>query len=223
MWLKSLALDLIRATKSSKGSALPLARRFLSEADSLPQDCSMLPPFSKALVNLLPTLGDTKPGSLTRLLLPLFANPPVKQREKLPRPSSLTKYCQAIIEQPLKDADTALKFTGGLILAIPLVAKIYNLQDPSIIRIKLRHPDQQVQLVLPRKSDLKLQNDENNEYRLRTTVLVSHQVWMEACNIDISIALLISPCNNPVDDSCVIDLCKPTKVAISPKAVKRGI
>lgn len=87
-----------------------------------------------------------------------------------------------------------------------------------------------MQLLLPRKSDLKLQNNDNNntaDYRLRTTVLLSHQVWMEACSVDISIALLVPsamPCTHPpLDDPCVIDLCKPTKISIAPKQVKRGI
>lgn len=109
-----------------------------------------------------------------------------------------------------------------------MTAKILNLRDPSAVRIKLRHPDQKVQLLLPRKSDLKLQNNEKTtDYRLRTTVLLSHQVWMEACSVDLSIALLVgsgrSSTNQSVDDPCVIDLCKPTKISVSPKQVKRGI
>ncbi|XP_031778632.1 integrator complex subunit 4 [Nasonia vitripennis] len=228
IWLKALALDLIRVASSDTGSALPLARQFLAETDTLPQDASKLPPFSKALVHQLPAVGEAKPGTLAKLLLPLLVNPPLKGEEKLPRPPPTTKYCQAIIEEPISDSDTVLKFTGGLILGIPLTAKILNLRDPSAVRIKLRHPDQKVQLLLPRKSDLKLQNsDKTSDYRLRTTVLLSHQVWMEACFVDISIALLVpsaQPCTHPpLDDPCVLDLCKPTKIAIAPKQVKRGI
>lgn len=253
MWLKALGLELIRAANSNTGSALPIARQFLAEADSLPQEAAKLPPFSKALVQQLPVLGESKPGALSRLLKPLLLNPSLKGEEKLPRPPQSTKYCQAIIEEPVSDSDTVFKFTGGLILGtnsyifknyllsfinfnrkiiffqgIPLTAKILNLRDPSTVRIKLRHPDQKVQLLLPRKSDLKLQNNEKtNDYRLRTTVLLSHQVWMEACSVDISIALLVpsatTSTQTPLDESCVIDLCKPTKISISPKQVKRGI
>ncbi|XP_015599164.1 integrator complex subunit 4 [Cephus cinctus] len=227
VWLKALALELIRVTRSATGSALPLARHFLSEADALPQDSSKLPPFSKALALQLPSLAEAKPGTLTRLLLPLLLTLPLQGEEKLPRPSASTRLCRALIEEPRGDADAALKFTGGLLLGIPLTAKILNLRDPSTLRVKLRHPDQQVQLLLPRKSDLKLQGSEENDYRLRTTVLLSHQVWMEACNVEISLALLVpssSVCNHAsLDDPCVIDLCKPTKVSIAPKAIKRGI
>lgn len=227
VWLKALAVELIRVTRSATGSALPLARHFLSEADSLPQDTTKLPPFSRALVHQIPTLADVKPGSLTRLLLPLLLTPSAKEEERLPRPSASTRFCRAIIEEPRGDADAALKFTGGLLLGIPLTAKIQNLRDSSILRIKLRHPDQQVQLLLPRQSDLRVQNTEHNDYRLKTTVLLSHQVWMEACNVEISLALLVptsSVCTHaPLDDPCVIDLCKPTKVSIAPKPIKRGI
>ncbi|KAL0133799.1 hypothetical protein PUN28_001044 [Cardiocondyla obscurior] len=227
MWLKALAIELIKVTKGATGSALPLARYFLSEADGLPQDTSRLPPFSRALVLQIPTLTDVKPGSLTRLLLPLLLTPLVQGEERLPRPSATTRFCRAHIEEPRGDADAALKFTGGLLLGIPLNAKILNLRDPSTLRIKLRHPDQQVQLLLPRHSDLRMQPSDQKDYRLRTTVLLSHQVWMEPCNVEISLALLLpssSICTHPpVDDPCVIDLCKPTKVSISPKAIKRGI
>lgn len=227
MWLRTLAIELVRVTKSATGSALPLARHFLSEADALPQDTSRLPPFSKALVLQIPTLADVKPGSLTRLLLPLLLTPVVHGEERLPRPSATTRFCRAYIEEPRGDADAALKFTGGLLLGIPLNAKILNLRDPSTLRIKLRHPDQQVQLLLPRQSDLRLQHTDQQDYRLKTIVLLSHQVWMEACNVEISLALLVpssSVCTHPpLDDPCVIDLCKPTKVSIAPKAIKRGI
>ncbi|KAH0944626.1 hypothetical protein HN011_000325 [Eciton burchellii] len=227
MWLKALAIELVRITKSATGSALPLARYFLSEADALPQDTSRLPPFSRALVLQIPILADVKPGSLTRLLLPLLLTPMVQGEERLPRPLTTTRFCRAHIDEPRSDADAALKFTGGLLLGIPLNAKILNLRDPSTLRIKLRHPDQQVQLLLPRQSDLRIRHVEQKDYRLRTTVLLSHQVWMEPCNVEISLALLApssSICTHPpLDDPCVIDLCKPTKVSIAPKAIKRGI
>lgn len=228
MWLKALAIELVRVTKSATGSALPLARHFLLEVDALPQETSRLPSFSKALVLKIPSMADVKPGSLTRLLLPLLLTPVAHGEERLPRPSATTNFCRAYIEEPRGDADAALKFTGGLLLGIPLNAKILNLRDPATLRIKLRHPDQQVQLLLPRHSDLRLQRADRKDYRLRTTVLLSHQVWMEACNVEISLALLVVPSSSvcthpPLDDPCVIDLCKPTKVSIAPKAIKRGI
>lgn len=200
--------------------------KLVSEIESLPQDSSKLPSFSRALVLQYPTIIEITPDSLSMFLLPLLLTPTARE-EKLPRPSSTTRFCHAIIEEPKSDADSALKFTGGLLLGIPMTAKIFNLREPSAIRIKVRHPDQQVQLLLPRKSDLRVQNSETMDYRLRTTVLLSHQVWMEACNVEISIALLAPLASNcthsPLDDPCVIDLCQATKVSIAPKAVKRGL
>ncbi|KYQ52657.1 Integrator complex subunit 4 [Trachymyrmex zeteki] len=151
MWLKALAIELVRVTESATGSALPLARYFLPKADALPQDTSRLPPFSRALVLQIPTLADMKPGSLMRLLLPLLLTPVVQGEERLPRPSATTRFCRAHIEEPRGDADAALKFTDGLLLGISLNAKILNLRDSSTLRIKLRHPDQQMQLLLPRQ------------------------------------------------------------------------
>jgi len=100
MWLKALAIELVRVTKSATGSALPLARYFLSEADALPQDTSKLPPFSRALVLQIPTLADVKPGSLTRLLLPLLLTPIAQGEERLPSPLATTRFCRAHIEEP---------------------------------------------------------------------------------------------------------------------------
>ena len=119
IWLKALALDLIRITNSSdnnNNNSLQMVRQFLTEADALPEDTCKLPPFSKTLVFQLPSLIDAKPEVLSRLLLSLFVNPTFKIEEKLPRPSQSTMFCQAIIEEPLSDSDTVLKFTGGLIL-----------------------------------------------------------------------------------------------------------
>ncbi|XP_014223343.1 integrator complex subunit 4 [Trichogramma pretiosum] len=227
IWLKALALDLVRMTKNSDvASAKFLTRQLLLAADTLPDDPQKLPPFSKALIQQLSSVEEAKPQILSKLLLPLLINPTKKGEEKLPRPPQSTKYCQAVIEEPVSDSDTVLKFTGGLVLGIPLTAKILNLRNPTDVRIKLRHPDQKVQLILPRQNDLKLQHDKSNDYRLRTTVLVSHQVWMEACSVEISIALLTNSTatgtHKRLDDACVIDLCKPTKITISPKQMKRG-
>lgn len=43
----------------------------------------------------------------------------------------------AAIIEPTGESDTALKFTAGLLLGIPLDAEIYNLEDTSNVRIKV--------------------------------------------------------------------------------------
>lgn len=67
-------------------------------------------------------------------------------------------------------------------------------------------------------------------YRLVTTALISHQVWSEACFVELSLVLdltdiegAISHSLQPLNNLCVINLCKPVKLHVLPKPVKRGI
>ncbi|KAJ8975598.1 hypothetical protein NQ317_004439 [Molorchus minor] len=56
--------------------------------------------------------------------------------------------------------------------------------------------------------------------RLLTSVLLSHQVWSEACNVEINIALAIPEADigkrKTVTDSTptLLDLCKPVKIQL---------
>lgn len=88
------------------------------------------------------------------------------------------------------------------------------------LRIRIKYPDQNVQFVVPRMRDLKRitseKENENNNWRLRTTLLLSHGVWTEASQIDISLCLSVRPGHE-------LELCKPIKVLFAPKPVKRGI
>ena len=89
--------------------------------------------------------------------------------------------CKAVISEPTDDADVTIKFTAGLIGGIPFDAEINSLSNVSVLRIKIKYPDQNTILVLPNKNDLKPINKnekENTDYRLLTTVLLSHQVWV---------------------------------------------
>jgi len=54
-----------------------------------------------------------------------------------------------------------------------------------------------------------------NNWRLRTTILLSHGVWTEATQVEISICLSVRP-------GTELDLCKPVKIFFAPKPVKRG-
>lgn len=161
----------------------------------------------------------------------------------------------AVITEPTGEVDAALKFTAGLVVGVPLDAELYNVRNTATLRVKVKYPDQQTQLIVPKRSDFRpmlLSDSEGNnvtsdipdtDFRLLTTILVSHQVWTEACTIDISLALDLTDVESglglgtglagrkgtvagvakPDGDPCVIDLCKPVKVYVSPKPVKRGI
>uniref|UniRef100_A0A1B6KQK6 Integrator complex subunit 4/Protein SIEL C-terminal Ig-like domain-containing protein n=1 Tax=Graphocephala atropunctata TaxID=36148 RepID=A0A1B6KQK6_9HEMI len=60
--------------------------------------------------------------------------------------------------------------------------------------------------------------------------LICHQVWTEALYVDISLAMDLTELEAGLthkvshsQDPCCIDLCKPIKVYVSPKPVRRGI
>lgn len=143
-------------------------------------------------------------------------------------------------------SDNIIKVTAGLIASLTFVAELNNLRElmklielkirccillfSSIfyleetkrkdLRIRIKYPDQNVQFVVPRMRDLKRitneNENENNNWRLRTTLLLSHGVWTEASQIDVSLCLSVRPGHE-------LELCKPIKVLFSPKPVKRGI
>ena len=108
--------------------------------------------------------------------------------------------------------------------------------------MRIKYPDQNVHFVVPRMRDLKRKRTESGQtgeycmmladslsaintanllpdednWRLRTTVLLSHGVWTEATQVDISLCLSVRPGHE-------LELCKPIKVSLAPKPVKRGI
>lgn len=61
----------------------------------------------------------------------------------------------AVILEPSGQTDSTLKFTAGLVMAVPFEAELYNLSDPSRLRLKIKYPDQRTQVILPRPEHLK--------------------------------------------------------------------
>lgn len=61
----------------------------------------------------------------------------------------------AVILEPTGQTEKQLKFTAGLILAVPFEAELYNLSEPSRLRLKVKYPDQKTQIILPRPAHLK--------------------------------------------------------------------
>lgn len=74
-----------------------------------------------------------------------------------------------------------------------------------------------------------LESQEGHNIRLLTNVLISHQVWSEACNVEINIALAVPEADmvkrkGSIDSSpTLLDLCKPVKVSVAPKPIKRTL
>lgn len=65
--------------------------------------------------------------------------------------------------------------------------------------------------------------------RLLTSVLISHQVWSEACDVEINAALAVPEADigkkKTIIDATptLLDLCKPVKVSVAPKPIKKTL
>ena len=68
-------------------------------------------------------------------------------------------------------------------------------------------------------------------HRLRTTVLVSHQVWSESSHVEISLVLDVTDPEVPYalkkwrgfqEEAFIVEICKPVRVLVTPVPIKRG-
>lgn len=79
--------------------------------------------------------------------------------------------CTACIIEPTGDTETAVKFTAGLIAAVPLEAEVMHIRDPSTLRVRVKYPDQLVQISVPRSGHLrKLDMVEKGNFILLCTI-----------------------------------------------------
>jgi integrator complex subunit 4 len=133
--------------------------------------------------------------------------------------------CTAKIVEPdeATSMENIVKVTAGLIAALPLNAEIENLQEHQRqdLRIKVKYPDQEIHIVVPRLRDLKKIIGENGtetniNWRLRTNVLLSHGIWTESSQVELSLCLAVKPSNE-------LELCKPVKIFFAPKPIRKGI
>ena len=153
---------------------------------------------------------------------------------------------KAIVYEPLGGNDTPLKYTAGLVLAVPVDCDLINVRDISLVKVAIRTPDLKTTLVTPKSSDF-YEKDELGSFRLRTNALMSHNVWSEALHVEISIVLdfhdtmrstEIGPVSHGSHSSTTnnrsgieesgsifrtVNLCEPIKVNVLPKPVRRGI
>lgn len=134
--------------------------------------------------------------------------------------------CTARIIDPDEASSTEniIKVTAGLIAALPFNAEVENLQRSKLqdLRIKIKYPDQNVHFVVPRMRDLKRIVGENedeassNNWRLRTNVLLSHGIWTETSQVELSVCLAVKPSNE-------LELCSPHKVLFATKPIRKGV
>lgn len=185
-------------------------------------------------------ISDPKPGRVFWEILPIVQSPfpvvtpkinvdvrkRIRTSNECANNASLAssfqiKMCTArIIEPSLANAmDNQIKITAGLIAAVPMHVEIEHLQEHQTrdLRIRIKYPDQIVHMVIPNQRDLKRMLSETgvelNNWRLRTTVLLSHGVWTEATQVELSVCL-------SVRSNAELELCKGVKVLFAPKAVK---
>ncbi|GAB6020124.1 hypothetical protein CHUAL_002853 [Chamberlinius hualienensis] len=175
MRLKVFALHLVYIVRGSNSSALALCEYFLSQVEKLQKFLwtNNLNPdsFVDAVFCEMGQLEDPKPGMVARILQPLlqsYRSPPLRLISQI-------HQAKATIYEPTGESDTPLKFTSGLVLGVNLDAEIENVEDLKTVRIKVKYPDQQTQLILIRLSDFR--PIEERRCRLMTTALLSHNLW----------------------------------------------
>ncbi|XP_076344076.1 integrator complex subunit 4 [Tachypleus tridentatus] len=242
--LRALALQLVVVIRGSNVSALGLCESFLEQVEVLQnylEDYHVNPDsFTTSVFRELDNLEDPKPGSVARVLQPLLLAHPCPSfqlqygDEKDEVGLERITEAKATIHEPSSESDNPLKFTAGLVLAVPLDAHIENVENFHNVRLKIKYPDQQTHVVLPRLADFRPLG--NHSYRLYTSVLLSHNVWSEACHVEVSLVMDINDQESGTGlrsnakstlglkgEDYLITLCKPVNVYIAPKQVKKGI
>lgn len=165
--VKALALQLMAIIHGSNASALALCDAFLEELSGLKKNLenSNLKPdaLTESMIAEIHQLEEPKPGSVARVLQPLFLSSQSGQFADLSLMvceatiDSLLKMTvsNATILEPLTRSDHEIKFTAGLVLAVKFHAIICNIKDPRMVRVKIKFPDSRVHLFIPKLSDLK--------------------------------------------------------------------
>ncbi|EFX70011.1 hypothetical protein DAPPUDRAFT_328539 [Daphnia pulex] len=237
--LQAMAIQLVYIVRASNTSALALSDHFVSRVEAL-KGYGNLPSFAGAIVKEIARVDDTKPGVLSRILLPILQAHIYVAPFCLP--AKAFKLSADILE-PSGESDNPQKFLAGFVLGVVLDAEIQGLAHSEYLRVRVKYPDLNAQLIIPQESHLKMikhypKNDSSEniisvpDHRLRTSVLVSHQVWTESSHIELSLVLDVTDPEVPSslkrwrgfsEDSFIIELCKPVRVLVSPKPIKRGI
>ena len=212
--LKVMAVTLVFTVCRSDKSALGPTEQFIKEFDGVVKEMKKedisKDPFLQGLTKIL-MAAEVKPGYLARELQPLLLSHPVVGLAEVPLDIKMTR---AVIHQPAGGSETALKYLAGLVLGIPMDCEVSNIHNTDLLRICIFTGDQQSHLSIPRRGDLVAQSD--GTHRLLTTALMSHSVWSEPSDVEISLVLDLGP-------DRIVHLCKPVKVSVLPKPVRRGI
>ncbi|XP_061382651.1 integrator complex subunit 4 isoform X1 [Danaus plexippus] len=181
-------------------------------------------PFTIAVFQQL-SASEHKPASLARALQPLLLSAPLPI---IPKPNLKIRMCSASIIEPATDNDTVLRFCAGLITGVALEAEVVRVSDPAQLRVKVAYPDTRVHALVPPRDHLRpldhtnTNDDGTQNVRLLTKVLISHGVWTEPCGVDISVCLAVED-GGSREAAPLVELCRPVRVTVAPKPIKRGI
>merc|ERR1712013_234927 len=199
--LKVAAINLVYVVCGSNKSALGQTEAFIKDVEEITKDMTeaeiTAEPF---LVGVLTSLNipEAKPGYIARKLKPLLVSHPLVGLSSV-------------------SLDTAM--------ARATIHELYNVVDTSALRICIFTGDQQSHLSIPRMGDLTPRPE--GGLRLLTTALLSHQVWSEPLDVEISLVLDLGEDkrdnneNKPLNIVSIVQ--KPVKVQVLPKPVRRGI
>ena len=224
--LRIRALHLVFLVKATKKSALTSTELLLKELDNFEKNEDYRNfPFVQDLLQSLTDENQRKAGALVRLLTPLMVKYPI---QSMPFDKDVT-MAHAEIFEPVGNNETPLKYTAGMILAVPMDCELFNVEDPGLVRIAIQTPDQKIILVTPKSTDFLLKADGSR--RLLTNALMSHQVWSEALHVEMKLVLDMtaqslnssSSSSQRSSSQNLIALCDPIKIYVLPKAAKRGI
>ncbi|XP_049887123.1 integrator complex subunit 4 isoform X2 [Pectinophora gossypiella] len=182
-------------------------------------------PFTIAVFQQLSMNADNKPAVLARALMPLLQAAPLPV---IPKPNLKIRMCTATIIEPASDNDTVVRFSAGLVAGVALEAEVCRVRDPAMLRVRVLYPDSRDHALVPPRDHLRpldhhnTNDDGTQNVRLLTKVLISHGVWTEPCGVDISICLAVDegPAREPAP---LVELCRPVRVTVAPKPIKRGI
>jgi len=225
--LKVMAVNLVYVVCGSNKSALSLTEAFMKEFELVCKDINdneaeiAKEPFLLGVLKCL-SVAEAKPGYIARKLKPLLISNPLVGLQTVPLDLSMAR---AVIHEPTGGQETPLKYMAGLVLGIPMDCEVHNITNTHTLRICIFTGDQQNHLSIPRRGDL-VPLPSGTGYRLLTTALLSHQVWSEPLDVEVSLVLDLSGDRRQEKKSSqdnIVHICKPVKVSVLPKPVRRGL
>ncbi|PIK44302.1 putative integrator complex subunit 4 [Apostichopus japonicus] len=180
--------------------------------------------FTRALFSEMHKFDPSKSGILSKFLPSLLLHHP------LPALSLSNMICRSkvTILEPAGGSDNPHRFTARLTLSVPLDVMVENVEDIHRIQFMVKFPDSEVQLFNPRLSDFRQLGP--MKYRILTEIYLTHGLWSEPCQIDLSVVMMYTPKNlqktattnaNNTSEKRTIPLCEPVKVFLMPKPPKR--